>query len=116
MKQTICTNVRQLYIYTMCTNSLLSVYLFFSHNDLADQLRTVFRNQLDKIDLTKNTSGQYGVLWQTDIPRLQAGQVGAQVGEEWSYAWHMRVIPCQVNTAQTMRVSDFDETWYTGSV
>lgn len=48
------------------------------HNDLADELRTVFYNQLDRIDLTKNTSGQHGVLWQTDIPRLKAGHVGAQ--------------------------------------
>ena len=51
----------------------------YSHNDLADELRTVFYNQLDRIDLTKNTSGQYGVLWQTDVPRLKAGHVGAQV-------------------------------------
>ena len=36
-------------------------------------------NQLDKIDLSVNTSGQFGPMWQTDIPRLKAGKVGAQV-------------------------------------
>ena len=35
-------------------------------------------NQLDEIHLTKNTSGKYPE-WHTDIPRLRAGHVGAQV-------------------------------------
>ncbi|CAI8014227.1 Dipeptidase 1 [Geodia barretti] len=51
------------------------------HNDLAYELRANFKNQLGDIDLLKNTSGQYGVAWQTDIPRLRAGHVG---GQFWS--------------------------------
>jgi hypothetical protein len=39
----------------------------------------VFNNQLDRVDLSRNSSGEYGDMWQTDIPRLQAGKVGAQV-------------------------------------
>ena len=49
------------------------------HNDLAYELRANFKNQLSEIDLLKNTSGQYGVSWQTDIPRLRAGHLGGQV-------------------------------------
>ena len=49
------------------------------HNDLAYQLRDIFKNQLSEIDLLKNTSGQYGAVWQTDIPRLRAGHLGGQV-------------------------------------
>lgn len=52
-----------------------------SHNDLAEQLRSLFDNQLDRVDLSLNSSGKYGVLWQTDIPRLRAGKVGAQVSQ-----------------------------------
>lgn len=48
-----------------------------SHNDLAWQIRVYFKNQLSEIDLSRNGSG--GV-FQTDIPRLRAGRVGAQVG------------------------------------
>ena len=36
-------------------------------------------NQLSEVDLSQNTSGQYGAFWQTDIPRLKAGHVGGQV-------------------------------------
>lgn len=54
-----------------------------SHNDLAWQFRVHFENQLDRVDLHKNTSGAdpniYGNMWQTDIPRLRAGYVGGQV-------------------------------------
>ena len=54
-----------------------------SHNDLAWQFRVHFENQLDRVDLHKNTSGAdpniYGNMWQTDIPRLRAGKVGGQV-------------------------------------
>ena len=53
--------------------------MFCRHNDLAYQLRMHFRNQLGEIDLLKNTSGQFGAAWQTDIPRLRAGHVGGQV-------------------------------------
>lgn len=52
------------------------------HNDLAYELRDVFKNQLGDIDLLKNTSGQYGAAWQTDIPRLRAGHLGGQVGAD----------------------------------
>lgn len=53
--------------------------LFCSHNDLPYELREKFSNQLDEVDLMKNSSGEHGNGWQTDIPRLRAGQVGAQV-------------------------------------
>ena len=46
---------------------------------MAYELRANFKNQLGDIDLLKNTSGQYGIAWQTDIPRLRAGHVGGQV-------------------------------------
>lgn len=59
----------------MCTHT--------SHNDLAAQIRAQFQNQLDDVDLLMNGSGAdpdiYGHEWQTDIPRLRAGKVGAQV-------------------------------------
>ena len=55
------------------------------HNDLAEQLREVFMNQVQTVDLTKNYSGAdpkiYGPSWHTDIPRLKAGGVG---GQFWS--------------------------------
>ena len=50
-----------------------------SHNDLAYAIRGHFQNQFEHVDLTVNGSGMYGVDWQTDIPRLRAGKVGAQV-------------------------------------
>ena len=50
-----------------------------SHNDLAEQVRSLFMNQLDTVNLLINGSVLYGSLWQTDIPRLRAGKVGGQV-------------------------------------
>ncbi len=62
---------------------LLRSLIVDRHNDLAWQYRVYFMNQLDKVDLTQNTSGAdpkiYGNEWQTDIPRLRAGKVGGQV-------------------------------------
>ena len=52
-----------------------------SHNDLAWQIRFYFHNQLDRVNLSRNTSGLYGNEWQTDIPRLRAGKVGGQVSQ-----------------------------------
>ena len=63
---------------SLCTHSN-------SHNDLAIQLRGTFKNQLGDIDLLKNTSGQYGAEWQTDIPRLRAGHLGGQVYYNYLY-------------------------------
>ena len=51
-----------------------------SHNDLAMQIRAYFKNQLGEVDLAKNLSS-LGIDWQTDIPRLRAGHVGAQVSK-----------------------------------
>ena len=56
-----------------------SLTLFYRHNDLAYQLRLHFQNQLNRIDLLRNTTGEYGPEWQTDIPRLREGRVGGQV-------------------------------------
>ena len=60
-----------------------------SHNDLAEQLREVFMNQVQTVDLTKNYSGAdpkiYGPSWHTDIPRLKAGGVGGQVCSQHSH-------------------------------
>lgn len=61
------------------------------HNDLAYELRDIFKNQLGEIDLNKNTSGQYGAAWQTDIPRLRAGHLGGQVSADLysgHYTWY----------------------------
>ena len=45
-------------------------------------------NQLSEVDLSQNTSGQYGAFWQTDIPRLKAGHVGGQVYNICIYILH----------------------------
>ncbi len=82
---TMCTNV--LYMYYLASPSPYNVHgglkviclTLCSHNDLAYQLRIRFENQLDRIDLTKNTSGLFDTGWHTDIARLRAGHVGAQV-------------------------------------
>ena len=61
--------------------ALLSAKIFnlCSHNDLAEQLRSRFQNQLDHVDLNRNSSGDNVTLWHTDMVRLRAGKVGAQV-------------------------------------
>ncbi len=57
--------------------------LFPRHNDLPWQIKVYFGNQLDRFNLSENTTAAdpkvYGDAWQTDIPRLRAGKVGAQV-------------------------------------
>lgn len=57
--------------------------VFHSHNDLPYEIRDHFKNNLEAFDLNKNSSGGdpavFGSQWQTDIPRLRAGGVGAQV-------------------------------------
>lgn len=57
--------------------------MFSRHNDLPGQIRWHFNNQVNEVDLTKNGSalppGEVGSEWHTDIPRLKAGKVGAQV-------------------------------------
>ena len=62
---------------------LLPAISLLRHNDLPWQLREYFSNQLERVDLSFNSSGGkvevYGDMWHTDIPRLQAGMVGAQV-------------------------------------
>ncbi len=55
------------------------IYFVFSHNDLAEQLRSRFQNQLNKVDLNRNSSGDNVSQWHTDMVRLRAGKVGAQV-------------------------------------
>jgi len=65
--------------YTMHTHTYTHTHTHCSHNDLAYAIRAHFENQLDQVDLTVNGSGMYGADWQTDIPRLRAGKVGAQV-------------------------------------
>ena len=52
-----------------------------SHNDLAYEIRSRFLNQLDQVDLNTSTD-VYGNQWQTDIPWLRAGRVGAQVSNQ----------------------------------
>ncbi|XP_064398418.1 dipeptidase 1-like [Halichondria panicea] len=47
------------------------------HNDLSYELRHHFKNQLNKVNLRLNSSVN-GSTWQTDIPRLKAGKLGAQ--------------------------------------
>ena len=53
------------------------------HNDLPYEIRDNFENQFDRFDLFKNGSAlppeEVGHEWHTDIPRLRAGKVGAQV-------------------------------------
>ena len=65
-----------------CANGLLVISLL-RHNDLPWQLREYFSNQLERVDLSLNSSGGkvevYGDMWHTDIPRLRAGMIGAQV-------------------------------------
>ena len=60
------------------THTPHSLSLPISHNDLAYEIRSHFLNQLDQVDLNTSTD-VYGNQWQTDIPRLRAGRVGAQV-------------------------------------
>ncbi len=50
------------------------------HNDLAENLREILGNRLDRIDLTADTSKLEEPM-QTDIPRLRKGMVG---GQFWS--------------------------------
>ena len=58
-------------------------FLLQRHNDLAYQIRVHFQNQFSEFDLFENGSAfppeKVGYSWQTDIPRLKAGKVGAQV-------------------------------------
>lgn len=64
----------------MCVKLLDSCGVcIFSHNDLAMQLRARYQNQLNEVDLNKNGSGDNVTFWHTDMVRLRAGKVGAQV-------------------------------------
>jgi len=82
-----------------CTNTHtythIHVHTHCSHNDLAYAIRAYFENQLDQVDLTVNGSGMYGADWQTDIPRLRAGKVGAQF---WS-----AYMPCRTQLTDATR-------------
>ena len=69
------------YRYISGINVYVSSLPKHSHNDLAWQIRFYFHNQLDRVNLSRNTSGLYGNEWQTDIPRLRAGKVGGQVSQ-----------------------------------
>ena len=57
----------------------------YRHNDLPYQIRDIFDNQFDEFNLSKNGSTlppeKVGNEWHTDIPRLRAGKVGAQVAK-----------------------------------
>ena len=61
---------------------LLSISLFsHRHNDLADQFRVFAKNKVYSINLKADTRRVWNrTLAQTDIPRLRAGRLGAQVG------------------------------------
>ena len=62
------------------------------HNDLAYQIRVLYKNQFSQFDLTKNGSARPPEdLWQTDIPRLRAGKLGGQVH---MYMYTCRYILC----------------------
>ncbi len=56
---------------------LKTVPLFDGHNDLPWQMRKRFKNQLSKIDISKDTSHLSPVM-HTDLPRLRKGGVQAQ--------------------------------------
>lgn len=53
------------------------------HNDLPIQMRMIFDNHVNSVDLMVNGSkfppAKGADFWHTDIPRLRAGFVGAQV-------------------------------------
>ena len=67
------------------------MFIYFRHNDLSAQYRERTKNQVYTIDLTKDVNSQAawedkvgGVIGHTDIPKLRAGMVGAQVIEIYS--------------------------------
>ncbi len=66
-------------VHIMCVATFITSTCLCRHNDLAEQIRADFSNRLEKVDLTKNSTGEHNSEWQTDIPRLQAGHVGGQV-------------------------------------
>src|SRR5947209_13632078 len=61
--------------------------LIDGHNDLPEQLRSRFTNNLSVIDLASDTSkllsAEGGRPLMTDIPRLRAGRMGAQFWSVW---------------------------------
>lgn len=94
-----------------CTNTHtythIHVHTHCSHNDLAYAIRAYFENQLDQVDLTVNSSGMYGADWQTDIPRLRAGKIGAQVS---IFALEPSPI-CILLTAQFISWNGIEKKW-----
>src|SRR5262249_31910525 len=61
--------------------------LIDGHNDLPWEIRARFKNDLSKIDLSKDTAGlprgEGDAPIMTDIPRLRAGRVGGQFWSVW---------------------------------
>ncbi|ELT95114.1 hypothetical protein CAPTEDRAFT_176153 [Capitella teleta] len=72
---------------------LKQVPLVDGHNDLAGEIRSKFKSQVDKVDLRRDMS-KYT---QTDIPRLRKGRLG---GQFWS-----AYVPCNMQFTDAVRVS-----------